>query len=353
MSAPSRPDADDLAPVAPVVALPDRKADHLRIAATDAALHLGSTGLERLRLRHRALPGRDLGDVDLTTHLLGRELRAPLLVSAMTGGTAEAGIVNRRLATAAAEHGIGLVFGSGRPLLQNESLLATYVGGDRPPLVLANIGAAQLLTAGGVEDAVRLVELLGADGLSIHLNPLQEAVQPEGEPYFAALIEQIAATCARLAPLPVAVKEVGFGLHAEDVRELVAAGVAAVDVAGAGGTNWALVEGQRDVRAKAVAQAFADWGTPTARAVREAAAAAGGRAQVIASGGITDGVQAATSLALGAQAAGLARQLLLAAQADRAGEEIAVLVEQLRIATWLTGAARSADLTPDHLEDRA
>lgn len=333
--------------------MPDRKADHLRIAATDAALHRGSTGLQALRLRHRALPGRDLAEVDLTTELLGRTLQAPLLVSAMTGGTAEAGVVNQRLARAAASHGIGLVLGSGRPLLRDPALLNTYLGDARPPLLLANIGAAQLLEADGPQAAERLVALLDADGLSIHLNPLQEAVQPEGEPQFAGLIERIAAVGSRLAPLPVTVKEVGFGLHADDVAELVAAGVAAVDVAGAGGTNWALVEGQRDPRAQAVAQAFGDWGTPTADAIRGAAQSAGGRAAVIASGGITDGVEAAISLALGAQAVGFARQLLLAAQADRVDGEVAVLVDQLRIATWLTGAARSADLHPSHLEVRA
>lgn len=349
VSAPSRPTLDTPS----VVALPDRKADHLRIAATDAALHRGSTGLEAFRLRHRALPRRDLTDVDLTTTLLGQELAAPLLVSAMTGGTAEAAVVNARLARAAARHGIGLVFGSGRPLLADPSLLHTYLGDDRPPLLLANLGAAQLLADDGLEAAERLVTLLGADGLSIHLNPLQEAVQPEGEPQFAGLLERIAAVCAHLAPIPVSVKEVGFGLHQDDVAELIGAGVVAVDVAGAGGTNWALVEGQRDPRAKSVAQAFADWGTPTAEAIRGAAAAAAGRAAVIASGGISDGVEAATSLALGASAAGFARHLLLAAQADRVDGEVAVLVEQLRIATWLTGAARSADLNPAHLEARA
>ncbi len=349
VSAPTRP---TIGSPSTVVAVPDRKADHLRIAATDAALHRGSTGLERWRLRHRALPGRDLTEVDLTTHLLGSTLAAPLLVSAMTGGTEEAALVNARLARAAARHGIGLVFGSGRPLLSDPSLLHTYLGSDRPPLVLANLGAAQLLAADGLEAAERLVTLLGADGLSIHLNPLQEAVQPEGEPQFAGLLDRIAAVVRHLHPLPVTVKEVGFGLHHDDVAELVQAGVAAVDVAGAGGTNWALVEGQRDPRAKSVAQAFADWGTPTAPAIEAAVTAADGRAGVIASGGIVDGVEAATCLALGASAAGFARHLLLAAQADRVDAEVAVLVEQLRIATWLAGAARSSDLTTSHLEAR-
>ncbi|MEH3053864.1 MAG: type 2 isopentenyl-diphosphate Delta-isomerase [Patulibacter minatonensis] len=330
-----------------------RKADHLRIAARDDALHRGSAGFDHLRLRHRALPGRDLTAVELRTDLLGHQLEAPLIVSAMTGGTDDAAVINARLARAAARHGIGLVLGSGRPLLDDPTLLRTYVGSDRPPLLLANLGAPQLATPNGVDDAERLVDLLGADALSIHLNPLQEAVQPEGEPWFARTLDRIAEAVQRLAPLPVTVKEVGFGLHERDVRDLIDAGVAGVDVAGAGGTNWALVEGQRDARSQAVAQAFADWGTPTVEATLGAVKSADGRAAVIASGGVTDGVQAAMSLALGATAAGLARTLLLAAQADRVDETIDVLIRQLRIATWLTGSASSAELHIDHIEVRA
>ena len=166
----------------------------------------------------------------------------------MTGGTAEAGELNGRLARAAAEHRIALVLGSGRALLDDPALLATYrpAGSPRPPLLLANLGAAQVRGAGAPQRAERLVELLDADGLSIHLNPVQEAVQPEGQPEFSGVLEGIAAVVARLAPRPVVVKEVGFGVDPEDVRALAAAGVAAVDVAGAGGTNWALIEGRRD-----------------------------------------------------------------------------------------------------------
>ncbi len=326
-----------------------RKADHLRIAAGENALHAHPAGFDRFRLRHRALPGRDLHEVGLRTTLLGQTLSAPLIVSAMTGGTPDAQLINERLARAAARHGIGVVLGSGRPLLEDPSLLPTYRAPDRPPLLVANIGAAQILGAEGPAQAERLMELLDADALSIHLNPLQEAVQPEGEPYFGGMIEAIAATCHRLGATPVVVKEVGFGLCAEDVRELLDAGVAAIDVAGAGGTNWALVEGQRDPRAREIAEAFSDWGTPTADAVQHAQAVAPA-AEIIASGGLANGVHAAVALALGATAAGLARQLLLAAQADRADHAVSVLIEQLRIATWLTGAPSTAALSRAHLE---
>jgi isopentenyl-diphosphate Delta-isomerase len=325
----------------------DRKAEHLRIAADAGVEHRAGTGLDAVRLRHRALPERDLDSVDLGAGVLGHRLAAPLLISAMTGGVAEAAELNRRLLRAAADHGIGLTLGSGRRLLEDPALAPTYRPRDaaRPPLLLANLGAAQIRDADG---ALRLVELLDADGLSVHLNPLQEAVQPEGDAAFAGVLEGIARVVERLAPRPVVVKEVGFGLSGRDVAALRDAGAAAVDVAGAGGTNWALVEGRRDERSWSVAAAFADWGLPTAAALAEAADAAPGLPR-IASGGLRDGVDCAKCLALGATACGLARPLLLAARADRAGEAIATIVRQLRIATWLAGAGASADLGPEHL----
>jgi isopentenyl-diphosphate delta-isomerase len=241
------------------------------------------------------------------------------------------------------------VLGSGRALLEDPDLLATYRSADRPPLLLGNLGAAQVRLDDGPERAERLVDLLGADGLAVHLNPIQEAVQPEGEPVSARALDDIARAVADLHPLPVVVKEVGFGMDPADVALLAAAGVAAVDVAGAGGTNWALVEGQRDPGAQAVAAAFADWGVPTADAVRGAVAAAP-VLPVIASGGVRDGVEAAKCLALGAVAAGLARQLLLAAQEDRAAAAVATVIEQLRIAVWAAGAPSAAALAPEHLQ---
>lgn len=322
-----------------------RKADHLRIAAGDGVGHRAGTGLDAVRLRHRALPERDLDEVSLAVQLLGTPLAAPIVVSAMTGGTPDAEVVNERLACAAADHGVALVLGSGRALLDDPGLLRTYRSPARPPLLLANLGAAQLAEP---DRPRRLVDLLGADGLSIHLNPIQEAVQPEGEPCFAGVAERIAETVTALAPLPVVVKEVGFGMDAADVALLRDAGVAAVDIAGAGGTNWALVEGRRDPRAAGVAAAFGDWGVPTATALAAARAEAPGLA-IIASGGILDGVEVAKCLALGASAAGLARPLLVAAQADRASEAVAALLRQLRIATWAAGAPGAAGLGPEHL----
>jgi isopentenyl-diphosphate delta-isomerase len=325
-----------------------RKTDHLRLAARPDVAHTGETGFEAVRLRHRALPERDLADVSLETELLGKRLAAPLVVSAMTGGTDEAAAINARLARAACEHGLALVLGSGRALLDDPDLLPTYRSGDRPPLLLGNLGAAQVRLPDAPARAERLIELLDADGIAIHLNPVQEAMQPEGEPDFSGVAAGIAAVVAHLAPLPVLVKEVGFGMDAADVALLREAGVAAIDVAGAGGTNWALVEGRRDKRAGDVAAAFADWGVPTAAALVDAHAAAPDL-PLIASGGLRNGVDAAKALALGAAAAGLARPFLLAAQADTTSATAATLVRQLRVAVWAVGAGSAAELTPEHL----
>jgi isopentenyl-diphosphate delta-isomerase len=329
-----------------------RKQDHLRLAARPDATHARGTGLREVRLRHRALPERDLADVSLACDLLGVRLSAPLVVSAMTGGTGEAGAINDRLARAAREHGVGMCLGSGRALLDDPGLLRTYRSSARPPLLLANLGAAQLRGPDGPARAEALVELLDADGLSLHLNPVQEAVQPEGEPTFSGVADAIAAVVQRIAPRPVVVKEVGFGLDPEDVALLRAAGVAAVDVAGAGGTNWALVEGQRNPGAGAVAGAFADWGLATADAIVEARAAAPGLC-ILASGGVSDGVDAAKCLALGASAVGLARTLLVAAQADRATQALGTVVRQLHIAVWAAGAPSAGALSAEHLRGAA
>ena len=326
------------------MAIATRKAEHLHIAAEPGVTHLSGPGLESLRLRHRALPGRDLADVSLDTELLGVPLAAPLVVSAMTGGTPEAAVVNDELARAAAEHGAAMVLGSGRALLDDPALLPTYRSDARPPLLLANLGVVALEP----ERAARLVEIVGADGLSVHLNPIQEAVQPEGETGFGDALERIAATVAALAPLPVVVKEVGFGMDPEDVALLAGTGVAAVDVAGAGGTNWATIEGRRDKGAGAVAAAFADWGVPTADALTGAVSAAPSL-PVLASGGLRDGVDVAKCLALGARAGGIARPLLVAAQHGRASAALGVVVRQLRVAVWACGAPSAAAMDAGRL----
>jgi isopentenyl-diphosphate Delta-isomerase len=334
-----------------------RKRDHLELALNaDVGFGRLTSGFDEVTIAPTALPERDLADVDLATELLGVGLRAPLLVSCMTGGVGEAGPVNRALAIAAQAHGVALGLGSGRILLDDDSeaVLRSFAVRDVAPdvLLLANLGAVQLRTH-GVADCGRLVERCGADALVLHLNAVQEAVQPGGDTTFDGLLRRIGEVAAGME-VPIIVKEVGFGLAAQDVRRLVEVGVAAVDVAGAGGTNWARLEGLREDRAGRVAAAFADWGIPTAAAIREGRTvldAMGSPAALIASGGVRHGVDAAKALCLGADAVGLARGLLAAGAEgpDAAVEAVGIVLEQLRVAMWACGAGRVAELDGSRL----
>jgi isopentenyl-diphosphate delta-isomerase len=326
-----------------------RKADHIRInLEEDVAAKGVGAGFDEWRLVHRALPEIDLDDVDLTTRFLDRRLGAPLLISCMTGGTERAHVINVRLAGVAQERRLAMGLGSCRVLLEHPEVLPTFDMRDIAPDVplLANLGAVQLNRGVGVDECRRLLEMLRADALVLHLNPLQEALQPEGDTCFSGLLEQIGKLCAALRA-PVIVKEVGWGIAADLVAALVDAGVAAVDVAGAGGTSWSEVERHRmpDAMRARVAAAFAGWGIPTADAVREARAAAP-ETTLIASGGVRDGIDVATALALGADVAGLAGPLLRAAAAgeDALAETVSVITEELRLAMFCTGSPRVADL---------
>ncbi len=318
--------------------------------------HVGlTTGLEQVRLAARALPERDLAEVDLTTRAFGAELAAPLLVSCMTGGTTTAGSVNRALAAAAQEVGVAVGLGSGRVLLEGGDPTSFDVRRLAPDVpLLANLGAVQLPEV-GVEGCRRLLDLTGADVLVLHLNPVQEAVQPEGDTGFAGLAERIGEVVAALE-VPVVVKEVGFGLAAEDLALLLQARVAGIDVAGAGGTNWARVEGQRDTRAGLVAAAFGDWGWPTADVLRAAATMITAlpvedRPTLIASGGLADGVDVVKSLCLGADLAAFGRRLVAPAAEGAADValHLEVLIDQVRIATWAVGAPATTALDHTHL----
>ncbi|HKO23231.1 MAG TPA: type 2 isopentenyl-diphosphate Delta-isomerase, partial [Chloroflexota bacterium] len=247
-----------------------RKIDHIRINLEEDVAAKGiTTGLERYRFEHQALPNLDFDDVDPGVRFLGHTLRIPLLISSMTGGVAEGGRINRNLARAAQACGVALGLGSGRIALEDAAAREHFRVRQEAPdvLLLANLGAVQLNYGYDARHCLDLVQMLEADALILHLNPLQEAVQPEGNTRFAGLLDRIAEVCARL-PIPVVVKEVGWGLSADVVRVLAQAGVAAVDVAGAGGTSWSEVERLRSGdQMAAVAAAFAGWGIPTADAL--------------------------------------------------------------------------------------
>jgi len=327
----------------------ERKSEHLRISLEeDVSFHTLTTGFERYRFEHCALPELDLAAVDLSIHLLGKRLNAPLLISSMTGGTAEARDLNRRLAQAAQQAGIGMGLGSLRAALEDPSLLATYQVRDIAPdiLLFSNLGAVQLNYGYTADHCKRAVEMVEADGLILHLNPLQEALQPEGQTDFSDLLRKIESVC-RALEVPVVVKEVGWGLSADVARRLADAGVAALDVAGAGGTSWSQVEMHRARSGleREAAAAFRDWGIPTAEAVRQVHQAVP-HLPLIASGGIRDGIQVAKAIAMGAAACGIAHPFLLAAarSAEAVVEAIEVIVTQLRVAMFAVGARDLAAL---------
>jgi isopentenyl-diphosphate delta-isomerase len=325
-----------------------RKADHVRINLEEDVASALTTGLERLRFEHQALPELHLDRVDTTTTFLGRRLRAPVLISSMTGGTDAARRINAALAEAAQSHGVAMGRGSQRAAVEDAGLAATFQVRHLAPdiLLLANLGAVQLNYGYGVDECRRAVEMVEADGLILHLNPLQEALQPEGQVDFADLLRKIALICKAL-PGPVIVKEVGWGISAGTARRLVDAGVAAIDVAGAGGTSWSQVEMHRaqDPLAARLPASFVDWGIPTADAV---AAVRGALPDLplIASGGLSHGIDIAKCLALGADLGGLAGPFLRAAaeSPQAAHQAVGLTVRQLRISMFAAGAPDVAAL---------
>ena len=343
----------------PAPATVGRKADHIRINLEEDVAAKGVTsGFEDYRFVPRALPEIDLDEVSLETDLFGYRLQAPILISCMTGGTAEAEKINRTLAQVAQERRFALGLGSARVLLEHPEVFSSFnVRPDAPDVpLLANIGAVQLNRGVTADDCRRLVDLLGADALVLHLNALQEALQPEGDTTFGGLLRKIEILCHALGA-PVIAKEVGWGIPPDAVGQLLEAGVAAVDVAGAGGTSWSEVERHRlgsETRQR-VAAAFAGWGLPTAEAVREAHQAHPD-ALIFASGGIKSGMDASKAIALGAHVAGIAGPFLRAAAAGvDAGLNLAEEhVEVLRTVMFGIGAASLAELrdTPRLMSNR-
>ncbi len=331
----------------------DRKDEHLRITAGQDVASRHTTGLERYALMPCALPEMALADVSLATRFLGRELRAPLLISAMTGGTPRAAEINRRLARAAQRLGLAMGLGSQRVALEAPEQMATFQVRDIAPdvLLFANLGAVQLNYGLGLDDCHRAVEAVGADALVLHLNALQEVIQPGGNTDFRGLLAKIARLCAG-APYPVIVKEVGWGLSAAAARQFEDAGVAAIDLAGSGGTSWSRVEGHRlaSEADRQVAAAFDDWGLPTVDALVQARAACPAL-PIIASGGIASGVDVAKCLALGANLVGMARSLLHAALAsdEALAQCLDIIMRQLAIAMFCSGARTVADLGPERI----
>jgi len=333
-----------------------RKDQHLDVILSGRARHGRDSGLDAVRFVHEALPDLDYGKIDLGADFLGRRLKAPLLISSMTGGPARAEAINARLAEAAQHLGIALAVGSQRAALETGGsagldMALRLKAPDTP--ILANIGAAQLTRGVGPDEARRIVDMVAADALIVHLNPLQEACQPEGDRDWWGVGAALEALI-RTVDFPVVVKETGAGLSAATCRRLAAMGVAALDVAGAGGSNWALVEGERaeSPADKAHAAAFGDWGLPTARAIAEARAACP-RTLIIGSGGIRDGVDAARAVRLGADMVGQAAGVLAAAtvSTEAVVAHFQTVIRQLKTVCFCTGSANLTALARAPLQD--
>lgn len=328
-----------------------RKKEHVDIALRkDVAFRSKATGLEDLEFVHNALPELNLGEIDTSVSFLGKRLSLPFLVSCMTGGYAEARAINRSIAEVCEELGIAFGVGSQRQALEDRTYHKTFsIAREAAPTVpiIGNIGAAEVAQMKSPDNARRLVELIRADAFTVHLNPLQEFLQPEGNTNFRGVVNGIAMLVREL-PVPVIVKEVGAGISPEVARRLLDIGVRHIDVAGAGGTSWAGVEALRSKNGE-FARRFWDWGIPTATAIRELATlkASTGRFTLIASGGIQSGSDAAKCLALGADLAASARPMLTAI--DRGGknrlrELLQSWAKELRGIMFLTGSARIVDL---------
>ena len=325
-----------------------RKDDHIRINLDEDVRSRITTGLERYHFLHNALPELDLEQVDTSIEVFGKKLRAPLLISSMTGGSKESAQINQRLAEAAQSEGVAMGLGSQRAALEDKRLVTTYRVRNVAPdiLLFANLGAVQLNYGYGLDQMRSAVEMAEADAIMLHLNALQEAVQPEGNSNFSGLLSKIEIMCKQL-PVPVVVKEVGWGISAETAKQLAKAGVQAIDVAGAGGTSWTQVE---MYRAESESQArlaggFADWGIPTADSViqiREALRTM----RIFASGGLRSGVDIAKCIALGAELGGMASPYLKAATKS-SEETIQVLREvkrELQVCMFAAGAGDIASL---------
>lgn len=330
--------------------LQQRKDDHLRICLEEDVDSGITAGFAELRLEYDALPELDLDDVDLSVGFLGKKLKAPILIGSMTGGSDWAGDLNRRIARVAAKFGVGMALGSQRAMLKHPETTASFAVRDEAPelpLLIGNIGAVQLNYGVTHSDLNTLVESVQADGLFFHLNPLQEAIQPEGDTRFKNLLPQMKEAIEAM-PFPCLVKEVGAGISERSARKLAELPIAAIEASGVGGTSWARVEGYRAEANSSFAmlgERLKGFGVPTTQAIQHCRSAFPSR-PVIGSGGIRTGMDVALSIALGADIAALARPVLeAAAKSEEALEEFFHnLIHELRVICFCTGARTIRDL---------
>ena len=345
-----------------------RKQQHVELAVTrDVGFRSKTTGFERWELLHNALPELNYSEVDPSVVFLGKKMALPLLVSCMTGGYKDAERINRQLAEICREKQLGMGVGSQRQALESAEFHRSYsiVRKSAPGIpLIGNIGASEVATLRDVSPVAKLAGMIGADAFAVHLNPLQELLQPEGRPEFKGVLHGIEMLVKGLG-IPVIVKEIGAGISAAVARRLLDIGVSIIDVAGSGGTSWAGVEilrrGRGKVRsarttppAQDFSASFWDWGIPTADALRQVCSLKDQHPSltVIASGGINSGLDIAKAIAFGAGLAGMARPLIKALElrGARGLEEFINTVEmELKGAMFLTGSSSIEQLQHQQL----
>jgi isopentenyl-diphosphate delta-isomerase len=337
-----------------VAPIDQRKSDHIKINLEQDVRSGLTSGLENYRFIHEALPELDLNQIDTRLSLFGKKLAAPILISSMTGGTEEAGEINQRLAEAAQEVGVAMGVGSQRAAIEHPQQTLTFaiVRKVAPDILLfANLGAVQLNYSYGIDQCRKAVDMIQADALILHLNPLQEAVQDAGNTNFAGLAGKIEEICKKLE-VPVIAKEVGWGISERTAKLLADCGISAIDVAGAGGTSWSQVEMYRapDEFTRQLAAAFVGWGIPTAESILSVKQTAPDM-PIFASGGLKDGLDIAKSIALGATLGGMAGQFLKAAaiSTEDTIEMMKLTKRQIEVSMFACGAGALAELQQDKL----
>jgi len=329
-----------------------RKADHIRISLDQRVqAREATTGFEDIYFIHRALPEINKQDIDLSTTVLGHKFSAPLIVGAITGGTLEATKINATIAEAVEELGLGMGVGSQRAAIEDKKLEKTFaITRKKAPtaFLIANIGGVQLVNGYGIREVKKTIEMIDADAIAVHLNPLQEAAQPEGQTNFKGVLEKIDELAKELDK-PIIAKETGAGIAAEEAKKLEVAGTKAIDVSGVGGTSFAAVEyyrakGQRNGFQRMLGDVFWDWGIPTAISVAEVSQTV--KIPVIASGGIRNGLDVAKALALGASLTSISQPALQTAVkgVKETEEMLSILIEELRNAMFLAGAESAQHL---------
>ena len=331
-----------------VAPIDQRKADHIKINLEQDVRSALTTGLENYQFIHEALPELDLNRLDTSLNLFGKTLSSPILVSSMTGGTAEAETINLRLAEAAQETGIAMGVGSQRAAIEHPEQASSFQVRRVAPdiLLFANLGAVQFNYGYGIDQCRQAVDMIEADALYLHLNPLQEAVQDAGDTNWVGIAKKIEEVCKQLE-VPVIAKEVGWGISEKTAKLLADCGVQAIDVAGAGGTSWSQVEMHRapDEFTRRLAATFVGWGIPTSDSILNVKKAVPDMT-IFASGGLKDGLDIAKCIALGATLGGMAGQFLKAAaiSTDQAVEMMKLTKRQIEVTMFATGAASLEEL---------